>query len=149
MPDLEILRKLRSVCGASITACKKALDESGGDFEQALEILKRHGAEVAAKKSLRVTAAGVVDAYIHSDKKLGVLIEVRTETDFVARNPDFRAFAHTLAMQAAATDAQNVEELLGQTFIKDQSKTVGDYIKENISKFGENIEVSKFYRLSL
>ncbi|MBI2507265.1 MAG: translation elongation factor Ts [Candidatus Niyogibacteria bacterium] len=149
MSDLEILRKLRSICGASIAACKKALDESGGDIEKALGILKRHGAEVAAKKSQRATASGVIDAYIHSDRKLGVLIEVKSETDFVAKNGEFRAFAHELAMQVAAADAQNVEELLGQPFIKDQSKTVGDYVKENISKFGENIEVAGFYKLSL
>lgn len=149
MSDLEILRKLRSVCGASITMCKKALEESGGDFERALGILKKHGAEVAEKKSQRITHAGVVDAYIHSDKKLGVLIEVRTETDFVARNPDFRAFVHDLAMQAAAGNAKSVEELIGQPFIKDQSKTIADYLKETIAKFGENIEVARFYKISL
>ncbi|QQG46476.1 MAG: translation elongation factor Ts [Candidatus Niyogibacteria bacterium] len=149
MSDLDTVRKLRLLCGASITGCKKALDESGGDFNKALEILKRKGVEFAAKKSQRETRAGVVDAYIHSDRKLGVLIEVRTETDFVSRNPEFRTFVHDLAMQAAAMEAEKIEDLMGQPFIKDQSKTVGDYLKEIISKFGENVEIAKFYRITL
>lgn len=129
--------------------CKKALEESGGDITRALEILKERGAEIAEKKSQRATGSGVVDAYIHPDRKLGVIIEVRTETDFVARNEEFRAFAHDLAMQAAATDAQNVEELLKLPLIKDQSKTVSDYVKETISKFGENVEIAQFYKIVL
>lgn len=128
MADLESVRKLRSFCGASMTACKKALEESGGDFEKALEFLKQRGAEIAKKKSSRETKAGVVDAYVHSDRRLGALIEVRTETDFVARNEEFKSFVHDLAMQVAAAGAENLDELMGQPFIKDQSKTVGDYL---------------------
>ncbi|MEK7567199.1 MAG: translation elongation factor Ts [Patescibacteria group bacterium] len=149
MPDLESVRKLRSFCGASITACKKALEESGGDFDKALGALKQLGVQIAAKKASRETKAGVIDAYIHSDRKLGVLIEVRTETDFVARNEEFRLFVHDLAMQVAATGAENHEELMRQPYIKDQSKTVGDYLKEIIAKFGENVEVANFYRITL
>ena len=149
MSDLETIRKLRLICGASIGLCHKALDESGGDFDRALEILKKQGAEVAEKKSQRITKSGLIGVYVHSDQKLGSLIEVRTETDFVARNPEFKAFVHDLAMQVAASEVKNVEELLDQPFIKDQSKTIGDYVKENISKFGENIEVARFYKMSL
>ena len=149
MTDLETVKKVRALCGVSMTECKKALSEAGDDLDKALEILKHRGAEIADKKSSRETRSGVVDAYIHSDRKLGVLIEVRAETDFVARNPDFRAFVHDLAMQAAAVEAKNVEEFLDQPFIKDQSKTVGDCLKEVIAKFGENVEVAKLYRISL
>ena len=149
MPDLETIKKLRSFCGASVTACKKALEEAGGDFDTALGSLKKLGIQIAAKKASRETKAGVVDAYIHSDRKLGALIEVRTETDFVARNEEFKLFVHDLAMQVAASGAENREELMNQPYIKDQSKTVGDYLKEVIAKFGENIEVGNFYRITL
>lgn len=149
MADLESVRKLRSFCGASMTACKKALEDSGGDFDKALEFLKQRGAEIAEKKSSRETKSGLIDAYIHGDRRLGALIEVRTETDFVARNEEFRSFVHDLAMQVAAFGAENREELMSQPFIKDQSKTVGDHLKEIIAKFGENVEVANFYRINL
>ena len=147
--DFDTVRKLRALCGASISSCKKALEETNGDMDKALDVLRREGVEIADKKSLRKTHAGVVDAYVHSDRRLGVLIEVKCETDFVARNEEFRAFAHELAMQAAAGAPENMEELLKQPFIKDPKKTVGDYVKEMIAKFGENMEVTKFSRLEL
>ena len=147
--DFDTVRKLRALCGASISSCKKALEETGGDTDKALDILRREGVEIAEKKSLRKTHAGVVDAYIHSDRRIGVLMEVRCETDFVARNEEFRAFAHDLAMQVAASAPENVEDLLKQPFIKDPKKITGDYVKEIIAKFGENMEVAKFSRLEL
>ncbi len=149
MSDLETVKKLRSICGASISYCKKALDESGGDVNKALEALKKRGIELAEKKLSRETKAGAVDIYLHPDRKLGAIIEVRTETDFVAKNEEFRALAHDLAMQVAASDAESVDELLAQPFLKDQSKTAGDRVKEAIAKFGEKIEVAKFYRINL
>lgn len=149
MSDLDTIRKLRSVCGASITGCKKALQESGGDFDRALEILRKEGAQIALKKSERQTNAGAVDAYIHSDRRLGVIVKVKTETDFVARNEEFLKFVHDLAIHVAASDPENTEELLVQPFIRDQSKTVADLLKENIAKFGENMEIDQFVRLNL
>ncbi|OGZ29826.1 MAG: translation elongation factor Ts [Candidatus Niyogibacteria bacterium RIFCSPLOWO2_01_FULL_45_48] len=146
---METIKKLRSICGASMTDCKRALVEAGDDLGKALEILKERGAEIAEKKASRETKAGVVDVYLHSDRKLGAIVELRTETDFVARTDEFKALAHDLAMQIAAEGAENTEELLVQPFIKDQSKTVGDCIKEATAKFGEKIEVAKFYRINL
>lgn len=149
MVDFNTIRELRAFCGASISSCKRALEAAGGDMKRALEVLRKEGVEIAAKKSSRTTHAGVVDAYVHGDRRLGVLVEVKCETDFVARNEEFRAFAHDLAMHAAATGSETVEEMLTQPFIKDPSKTVGDYVKEVIAKFGENIEVAALQRLSL
>jgi elongation factor Ts len=149
MADLDTIKKLRFVSGASITGCKKALEQAGNDFGRALEILRRLGAEIAIKKSERQTNAGAVDAYIHPDRRLGVIIKIRTETDFVARNEDFLKFVHDIAMHVAALNPENQEELLTQPFIRDQSKTVADLLKENIAKFGENIEIDQFIRFSL
>lgn len=149
MPSPEIIRKLRLVCGASITSCKKALEESGDDFEKALEILKKQGAKIAQKKSERETKAGVVEAYIHPDRRLGAVVVIKSETDFVSRNPEFISFAHDLAMHVAAMSPKNNEEFVGQPFIKDQSKTVKDYLQEKIAKFGENIEIAAFDRYEL
>lgn len=147
MSDLETIRKLRSLCGASITSCKKALETSGGDFDQALEILKKEGIEIARKKSERETRAGAIDVYLHPDRRLAACIKVKSETDFVAKNKEFLDLVHELAMQVAASDPADVKELLGQPFIKDQTKTVSDLLKENIVKFGENIEIDSFSRI--
>lgn len=149
MKNLEIIRKLRSLCGASITSCKKALENSGGDFDAAIQALRREGAEIVRRKSSRETHAGVVDSYVHGDRRLGAIIVVKTETDFVARNEEFQSLAHELSMQVAATSPKNVEELLGQPFIKNPQKTVEDHVKEAILKFGENIEIIQFTRLEL
>lgn len=145
----ETIRQLRMVCGASITSCKKALEEAGDDFEKALEILKKQGAEVAEKKASRETRAGVVEAYVHPDHRLGAVVVLKSETDFVSRNPEFVSFAHDLAMQVAATSPKDYEDLAGQQFIKDQSKTVKEYLQEKIFKFGENIEIAAFDRYEL
>ncbi|MBI5787200.1 MAG: elongation factor Ts [Candidatus Niyogibacteria bacterium] len=149
MSNQEAIKKLRSFCGASITACKKALDETGGDFEKALEILKKQGAEIAEKKSARETRAGVVDAYIHQDRRLGAVVVLKSETDFVSRGEEFVSFAHELAMHVAAMNPKDTEELLGQPFVKDQSKTIKECLQEKIAKFGENIEVANFSRFEL
>ena len=149
MPNPESIKKLRSFCGASITSCKKALEEAGDDFEKALEILRKQGAEIAQKKSERETKAGVVDAYIHQDRRLGAVVVLKSETDFVSRGEEFVSFAHELAMHVAAMNPKDAEELMSQPFIKDQSRTVKDCIQEKIAKFGENIEVADFSRFEL
>ena len=148
MDDFDSIRNLRAQCGASIGSCKKALEEAGGDMVKALEILRREGVVIAEKKSSRATNAGIVDAYVHGGH-LGVLVAVKCETDFVARNEDFRAFTHDLAMHVAAAAPADVSELLNQPFIKDSSKTVGDCVKATIAKFGENVEIQRFVRLEL
>ena len=149
MPNQESIKNLRSFCGASITSCKKALEEAGGDFAKALEILKKQGADIAQKKSARETKAGVVDAYIHQDRRLGAVVVLKSETDFVSRGQEFVSFAHELAMHVAAMNPKNSEEFMSQPFIKDQSKTVKECLEEKIAKFGENIEVAGFSRFEL
>ena len=115
-------------------------------MDKALEILRKEGIDIAARKASRATNAGIVDAYLHADRRLGAIIEVKCET---ARTEEFRAFVHDLAMQAAAVAPESVADLLAQPFIKDPKKTIGDYRKEVIAKFGENIEVIGFSRLEL
>jgi elongation factor Ts len=109
-----------------------------------MEVLKAHGVVIAEKKSSREVKEGVVDAYIHATKKLGAIIEVLCETDFVARNAEFQKLAHELAMQVAASKPETIEVLLSQPFIRDQDITVKDFINQYIAKLGENIQVGRF-----
>jgi elongation factor Ts len=190
----EKVSDLRRRTGAGMMDCKSALVEANGDIEKAIELLRTRGIAKAAKKAARPTAAGVIESYIHPGERLGVLIEVDVETDFVARNQDFRRFVRDLAMHIAAADplaigrdgiAQDVidrekriyEEqvaesgkpanivekivqgklekfyadvcLLEQPFVKQPEKTVGDYLKETIAKFGENTVIRRFARFKL
>jgi elongation factor Ts len=174
--------------------CKTALQEAGGDIEKAIEVLRKRGIAKAARKAERPTAAGVIESYIHPGERLGVLLEVDVETDFVARNQDFRRFVRDIAMHIAAADplaidrdgvskevverekriyeeqvaqsgkpASIVEKivqgklekfysdvcLLEQPFVKTPEKSVGDYVKETIAKFGENTVIRRFARFKL
>lgn len=144
--NLETIRELRETTGLSFAQIKKALEEAGGDRIRALEILKAHGATVAQKKSGRTTQEGIVDAYIHANKKIGVLVELLCETDFVARNPLFSQLAHELAMHIAALAPADEEELLSQPYIKDQDVTIRELINQYVAKLGENIRVGSFSR---
>jgi len=144
MSDLSKVKDLRTRTGVSFSEVKKALDEADGDVARAMEVLKAHGVAVAAKKSSREVKEGVVDAYIHATKKLGALVEVLCETDFVARNVEFQKLAHELAMQVAATKPGTLEDLLSQPFIKDQDITVKDFINQYVAKLGENIQIGRF-----
>ncbi|MGQ9664224.1 MAG: translation elongation factor Ts [bacterium] len=192
--DMEKIRELRERTGAGIVDCKDALAQAKGDIEQAVDILRKKGLALAAKKVGRVTKEGIIDAYIHPGDRLGVLVEVNCETDFVARNQDFRRFVRDIALQIAASEPLVVtrEELtsdiiarekeiyrsqiqdlkkppeiiekivdgkmekfynsvclLEQPFVKIPEKTVGDYLKEQIAKFGENIVIRRFVRFRL
>jgi len=142
------IKKLRELTEVSVMACKKALEQAEGDIEKAISILRKRGAEIAKKKAERTTGAGVIEAYVHNNQ-LGVLVEVRSETDFVARNEEFRTFAHNIAMHIAASNPTDVKELLGQAYIKDPEITIEDYLKQMIQKFGENIKIIRFFRCSL
>lgn len=142
--DLENIKQLRDATGLSFGQIQKALDEAGGDKTRAMDILKVHGIAVAEKKSSRQVNEGVVDAYIHSTKKLGTLVEILCETDFVAKNEEFQTLVHELAMQIAATKPGTTADLLSQPFIKDQDITVRDLINQYIAKLGENIQVGRF-----
>ncbi len=110
MADLDQIKKLREMTNVSLAQCKKALEQSNGDLEKAQEILRKWGEDLAGKVAGRQAGQGIVDAYIHTNKKLGVLLELRCETDFVARNEDFKNLAHDLAMQVAATNPLYVSE---------------------------------------
>ena len=129
--------------------CKKAIEASDGDEKKAMEWLRKSGVDVAEKKASRGTGAGVIDSYIHSNGQVGVLVELRSETDFVARNEEFKGLAHDIAMHIAASDPADTKVLLEQPFIKDLSLTISDYINGFIQKFGENIEVERFERFFL
>ena len=144
MADTDKIKNLREGTGLSLGQIKKALDEAGGDETKAREILKAQGVAVAAKKSSREVKEGVIDSYIHANKKLGATVEVLCETDFVARNSEFQKLAHDLAMHLAAVRPETVEDLLGQQFIKDPAITVKDLINQYIAKLGENIQVGRF-----
>jgi elongation factor Ts len=185
---------LRRRTGAGIMDCKTALTEAGGDIDKAIEVLRKRGIAKAAKKAERPTAAGVIDAYIHPGERLGVLLEVDVETDFVARNQEFRRFVRDIAMHIAAADPMAIDRggvpadvverekriyeeqvaqtgkpasiiekitlgklekfysdvcLLEQPFVRTPEKTVGDYLKETIAKFGENTVIRRFSRFKL
>lgn len=147
--NLEQLRKLREQTQASVSDCRRALEECGGDYLQAIVWLKRHGIDKAAKKEGRETGQGLIDSYIHQNGRVGAMVELACETDFVARTDEFRNLAHELAMQVASMNPKNVDNLLKQEYIRDSSKTVSALIKETIAKIGENIVVKRFHRFEI
>ena len=149
MALIEKIKQLRQETGISVLDCKKALEESKGNFKTAKEVLKKWGKDVAEKKSGRQAGAGIIEGYIHSDKRVGAMIELRCETDFVARSDDFKNLAHELCLQIAAMDPEKKDSLILQPWIKDESRAVGDLIKENIAKLGENIKIEKFIRFEI
>lgn len=147
--NIDDLKKLRAETSASIGDIRKALEESSGNLDKAREWLKKKGFERAEKKGDRVTEQGLVESYVHANGKIGVLIELLCETDFVARTDEFKTLAKEIAMQVAAMNPKDVEELLDQDYIRDSSKKVGDLIKETISKLGENIILKRFSRIEI
>lgn len=191
--SIEDIKKLKELTGLGLTDAKKALVEAEGDFDKALEALRKKGLTKAEKKGDRETREGIIDSYVHSER-IGVVVEVNCETDFVARLPEFKEFAHQIAMQIAAMNpkyptledvpaeemeakkseflasdalkgkpaeiAEKIVEgqlkkhfaeqvLAEQAFILDDSKTVGELIKEEVARRGENIRVSQFKRIEL
>jgi elongation factor Ts len=146
MSDLNAVQKLREATGGGVVECKKALDEAGGDFDKAVEILKNRGIEKSAKRADREAGAGFVYGYVHNDK-IGVLINLGAETDFVVRSEPFQALAKELALQIAAMGGETVEEVLAQPYIKDNSRTVKDLITDVISRTGENVKFIRFSRI--
>lgn len=147
--DIKLIKKLRDETSISVIEVRQALEEADGDYNKALGILKSKAAEKAAKKADRETGQGIVETYVHGGGKIGVMVMVLCETDFVARTDEFKHLAHEVAMQIAAMDPKDVEELLSQEFIKDPSKTIEQMVKEAIHKTGENIVVKKFDRFAI
>lgn len=149
MSDTKLIKELRDITGLSFNEIRKALDEAGGSKKKALDVLKTRGATIAEKKAFRSTSQGIIESYIHATKKIGALVEILCETDFVARNPVFIELAHELAMHITAMEPADLKELLSQPYIKDQEITIQDLIQQYIAKIGENIKVGKFIRYQL
>jgi len=147
--DIKLIKQLREETQVSIADCTKALEEAKGDYEKAIELLKKRGIERAEKKADRTTGQGIIEAYIHQNGKVGVLLELLCETDFVARTEDFKRLAHEVAMQIAAMDPKNVESLLKQEYIRDGSVTIENLVKQTIGKLGENIVIKQFTRFEI
>ena len=158
------IKELRDETGAGIMNCRNALVTTDGDMEKAIEILKDQSLVRVGKKSQREALQGLIETYVHTGGRIGSMVELNCETDFVARTPEFQELAHNLAMQVAAqeplciTEAQMPEDadmgpemacLLLQPFIRDPEKSVQDLVSETAAKVGENIRVSRFARFEL
>ncbi len=142
--DVEKVKHLRESTGLSFNEIKKALDEAGGDETKAVEILRVRGVKMAEKKSSREVGEGVVASYIHANKKLGSMVEVLCETDFVAKNADFQELAKEFSMHIAAMKPGDVLGLLEQPYVKNPDMTVKDFINSYVAKLGENIQIGRF-----
>jgi elongation factor Ts len=169
--SVDAIKELRNMTFASVAECKKALEETGGDIKKAVQLLRKRGLEIAAKKQGRVAKEGRIEAYVHHGNKIGVLLEVDCESDFVARNTEFAQFTKDLAMQITASSplyirkedvpAEIIEQekekeefyrnncLLEQVFVKDPSITIKDYLGSLIAKIGENIVIRRFTRYKI
>lgn len=146
--DVNLIKQLREETGAGIADCRVALEEAGGDMNKAKEVLKQRGLDKAGSKSDREVSAGVVETYSHGGR-VGVIVEVLCETDFVAKTEDFKTLAHEVALQIASMNPENSEELMKQDYVRDPSQTVEILVKAAIGKLGENIKVGRFTRIAL
>jgi elongation factor Ts len=162
--SLDDVKKLREETGAGMLETKKALEEAGGDFKKAKDVLNERGFAAATKRSDRETAEGLVQSYIHHNGRVGALVEVNCESDFVARTDDFKELVSAIALQVAGTSPKYVDKdempadseddpkavvLMMQPFLRDESKTIEDLLKETIAKTGENIRIKRFARFEL
>lgn len=157
----ELVKQLRDKTGVSVMQCKKALEETSGDIDKAVALLLQKSADIASKKSDRVLGAGVVSTYVHATGSVGTMLELLCETDFVAKNEEFKVLARDIAMHATATNPQflNADDagadampesvLLTQSFIKNPEVTIINLLQSATQKFGEKIEISRFVRYSV
>lgn len=153
------VKELREKTGAGVMDCKRALQESGGNVDKAAEALRQKGLTKHAKVAGRAVTQGVIESYIHTGGRIGALVEVNCETDFVARTDEFRTLAREIAMQVASMDPKTVgtiegddndnNALLNQEYIRDSRKSIRDLVKETIGKVGENIQISRFMRFEV
>ncbi len=152
------VKELREKTGAGIMDCKRALTESEGDLEKATEFLRQKGLATHAKVAGREVKQGIIELYIHTGGRIGALVEINCETDFVARTDEFRTLAREIAMQVASMNPKTVgtldgdegeDALLSQEYIRDSRKAIRDLIKETIAKVRENIQVSRFMRFEV
>ncbi len=145
---LDDLKKLREETRAGVSDCRQALEDAAGDLAKARKLIMERGLEKAAKKHGRQTPQGIIESYVHAGR-VGVLVELRCETDFVARTDDFKTLAHEIALQVASMNPKNVEELLKSPYIRDASITINALVKQTVAKLGENITIAKFRRIAL
>lgn len=165
----ESIKQLRSITSCGVIECKKALEEAKGDIQAAIAVLKKRGMQLAEKKADRTARQGKVESYVHGGGKIGVLVEINCETDFVARNEEFQKFAKDVAMQIAAMNPKYIKKeevpqaiavketadfykhacLMEQAFIKDAAVTIGEHLTSLIAKTGENIVIRRFMRYQL
>ena len=148
MITIDKIKQLREETGLSIGECQKALKEANGDLVMAKEILRKRGQDFAKKIIEKEAGQGIIESYIHPGKKIGTMLELRCESDFVAKSEDFQKLAHELCLQIAAISPEEVE-LFKQAWIKDESKNIKELIEEHIAKFGENIILKRFIRYEL
>lgn len=146
--DVVLIKQLREKTGAGVADCREALEETKNDLKKAEDFLKKKGFEKAAKKGDRATNSGLVETYVHQGR-VGSMIELLCETDFVARTDEFRELAHELAMQVASMSPKDASELSKQEYIRDPQKTVEELVKEGIAKMGENITIGRLSRFEL
>ena len=164
MVTAALVKALRDQTGAGIMDCKQALEGSGGNLEQAAEALRAKGLADSAKRTGRATNEGVIESYVHTGSRVGAIVELGCESDFVARTPEFQQLAHDIAMQVAAMSPVYVSPddladdesrpaaqvaLLAQPFIKNNSSSVGELVRELAAKTGENVRVVRFQRLAV
>lgn len=149
MVTIDQIKSLREKTGAGVMDCRRALEESKGDMKKAVELLKKWGIERSEKKLERETKSGMIDSYIHHAGKVGVLLELLCETDFVARTDDFKNLAHELCLQIASMNPKDVKTLESQEYIRDPKMKIEDLVKQVIGKLGENIQISRFIRYQL
>ncbi len=146
--NTDLIKELRAKTGAGIMDAKNALEQSNNDMAKAEDWLKEKGLASAAKKADRETSQGVIEAYLHNGR-IGAMVEVNCETDFVAKTEDFQQLCRNIAMQVAAMSPEDVEALMEQEFIKDPSQKISDLVKAAIAKLGENIVIGRFVRYEL
>lgn len=149
MISVDQIKKLREKTSAGVMDCRRALEESKGDEKKAEELLKKWGIEKAEKKADRETKSGYIESYVHGGGKVGVLVEVLCETDFVAKTEDFQNLAHEIALQVASMNPKDVKTLISQEYIRDPKVTIEQLVKQTIGKLGENITVARFVRYQL
>ena len=145
----ELVKKIREETGAGVMDIRRALLEVNGDEKAAKDLLKEKGEAAVAKRTERETAQGVIETYVHSGGKVGAMVFLACETDFVAKTDEFKALARELAMQVAAMNPTNVDELVDQDYIRDPGKNVKQLVNEVIAKTGENIQIKRIARFSL
>jgi elongation factor Ts len=147
--SIEDLKKLREETQAGVADCKLALEDAGGDYAKAKKLLQERGLEKATKKEGKETGQGIIESYVHAGGRVGVLVELRCETDFVARTDEFKKLAHEITLQVASMNPKDVDELLKSPYIRDSKLTIQDLVKLSVAKLGENITIGKFTRMEL